>query len=112
SFIASSSVTYVWSWSQTNKRRQAVAHRDTVGPKTRCTTVSVCKGMNSHPLSMDPRTQIDDGSKLVGVQFVINWKQEIELRNQILKLLFKFFQLLQDICSVNTTIRAYPYLNV
>ncbi len=42
------------------------------------------EGMNSHPLGMHPRTEIDDGGELVGIRFLACGEQRVHLRDQSL----------------------------
>src|SRR5258707_7176798 len=67
---ASVTVALVGSWTQADKRRQAVAQGKPIGPKAWGAAVTIGKWMDPYPLGMRPGAEIDNGRYLIGVRIL------------------------------------------
>src|ERR1035441_815423 len=74
-FGAGIRVAGVGSGAQTDEGRQTVTYRNAVGPKTCRAAVEVGQGMDSHPLRMNPGTEVQNRRQLIGIRLLADRDQ-------------------------------------
>jgi len=79
--LASLTVTTIGTRAQADEGRQAVAQGEAIGPKAGDPTITVDKGMDTHPFGMSPSAKFDNGCELGGIEFAVRWNHPIQSGN-------------------------------